>query len=368
MIYLDNAATSYPKPKSVIREVNKCISKYCGNPGRSGHRLSQYSAEMVYLAREALARLLSTDSPEKIVFTLNSTYAINLAIKTEITEFCSVLTSDIEHNAVIRPLNRLHRELGINISTFSTVGDVEGNIEGAILPNTRFIVTTLRSNVTGHDIELSILKRVAKRHNLTLILDASQYIGHSPIDLSGIDSYVLCAPFHKGLFGIQGGGFACFSSNTRRASFIEGGTGSFSKSPDMPLELPDGYEAGTLPTPAIVSCLFGVRYIEDIGITNIEKRINHLTDILVSTLEKINGVRLYSRENGIISLLYKDMPSDSLSEYLSSRGICSRGGLHCAPLAHKKLGTDITGLTRLSLSYLNTEREILAVCSALREL
>lgn len=358
MIYLDNAATTFPKPKTVIREVNRCIKKYCGNPGRSGHKLSTYSAEMIYRTREAIASLLSVENPEQIVFTLNATYAINLALKTEITEKCTVLTSDVEHNAVIRPLEALKRSVGIDIKSFSADGDIKSAVEEAITDDTKFIVTTLRSNVTGSDIDLNPLTYVANKHKLTVILDASQYIGHKSIDLRGLRSYVLCAPTHKGLFGIQGGGFACFSGGTRKASFIEGGTGVLSKNLEMPLELPEGYEAGTLPTPAIVSCLFGIDYINKIGIENIESRLNILTEALRERLDSLDSVRIYGASNGIVSFAYRDVPSEKIADYLARHGIFTRAGLHCAPTVHKKLGTDTRGLCRMSLSHFNTLREI----------
>lgn len=358
MIYLDNAATSFPKPKSVIKEVNRCIKKYCGNPGRSGHELSTYSAEMIYRAREAIADLISAENPEQVVFTLNATYAINLALKTEITEKCTVLTSDVEHNAVIRPLEALKHSLGIKINTFSTGADLAASIEGAITCDTKFIVTTLRSNVTGEDIDLGTLICLANKHKLTLILDASQYIGHKRLNLSGLHSYVLCAPTHKGLFGIQGGGFACFSTATRKASFIEGGTGILSKSPEMPRELPEGYEAGTLPTPAIVSALYGIRYINGIGIDDIECRLTTLTDALRDRLDCLEGVRIYGASNGILSFAYRDAPSERVADYLARYGVFTRAGLHCAPSVHRKLGTDQSGLVRLSLSHNTTIREL----------
>ena len=368
MIYLDNAATSFPKPQSVIREVTKSIKRYCGNPGRSGHKLSLYSAEMVYRAREEIAELLGVENPEQIVFTLNSTYAINLALKTEIKSSCTVLTSDMEHNAVIRPLESLKKSIGIKTRAFSTDGDLEASIEREIDGDTEFIVTTLRSNVTGADIDLSVISRVANRHGLTVILDASQYIGHRRIDLSGLRSYVLCAPFHKGLLGIQGGGFACFSSPKRKASFIEGGTGILSKSLEMPEDLPEGYEAGTLPTPSIISCLYGIKYINSVGIDNIDSHLSGLTNALSERLQSISGVRVFGKENGIVSFSYKDIPSDRIAEYLSSHGVCTRAGLHCAPMAHKKLGTDKLGLCRISLSHFNTEREMDKVYFLLKDI
>ena len=368
MIYLDNAATSFPKPPSVIREVTKSIKRYCGNPGRSGHKLSLYSAEMVYRTREAIASLISVENPEQIVFTLNSTYAINLALKTEIQDACTVLTSDMEHNAVIRPLEALKKSVGIKIRTFSADDDLEASIEKEIDKDTKFIVTTLRSNVTGGDVDLKALRRVANKHALTVILDASQYIGHKQIDLSGVPSYVLCAPFHKGLFGIQGGGFACFSSMKRKASFIEGGTGILSKSPEMPPDLPEGYEAGTLPTPAIVSCLYGIEYINKIGIEAIDEHLKRLSAMLCERLNSIDGLKIFGGENGIISFAYKDIPSEKLAEYLAERGVCTRAGLHCAPSVHRKLGTDRLGLCRISLSHFNTEREMDKVYFLLRDI
>lgn len=366
MIYLDNAATSFPKPKSVIREVNRCISRYCGNPGRSGHPLSLYSAEMIYRTREAISSLLGLDTPERVVFTLNATYAINLALKTEITHKCTVLTSDIEHNAVIRPLYAIKSDIGINIRTFSTDKNLEDAIEKEIDADTEYLVTTLRSNVTGEDIDLEILKRVASKHNLMLILDASQYIGHKKIDLSGLQRFILCAPFHKGLFGIQGGGFACFSSSERALSFIEGGTGILSKSVEMPRELPEGYEAGTLPTPAIVSCLYGIQHVRMMGEDNIERKLTQLSASLVERLSTIQRVQVFGRENGIISFSYDGIPSEKIADFLSKHDVYTRAGLHCAPLAHKKLGTDSLGLCRISLSHLNTEKEFDKVYSLIK--
>lgn len=368
MIYFDNAATSYPKPDSVIREVQKCIKKYCGNPGRSQHRLSAYSAEMVYRCREAIARLLHVDNPECVVFTLNATYAINMALKTEIRDKCTVLTSDVEHNATIRPLEALKNQLGITVKAFSTSSDIEKSIEALMTSDTKYIVTTLRSNVTGRDINLEKLKRISNKHGLTLILDASQYAGHKDINMSGAASYVVCAPFHKGLFGIQGGGFACFSSDRRKASFIEGGTGFLSKSTEMPPELPEGYEAGTLPTPAIVSCLFGIEYINNIGIDKIEQRLSWLSDALAERLENINKIKIFGRDNGIVSFDFEGIVSEKLSEYLARHGVFTRAGLHCAPSAHRILGTDINGLCRMSLSHLNTKRELDVVYSILKEI
>ena len=358
MIYLDNAATSFPKPKCVIRDLNFCLKKYCGNPGRSSHKLSLMASEAIYSVREAVAEHLGISAPENVVFTYNATYALNLAIKTYVTGKCHILTSDFEHNSVIRPLEALKSKLGIEYSSFSTDADTEKSIRECIRNDTRGIVTSIASNVTGDTIPLKILSKIAAEYNLFLIIDASQAIGHTRIDLSATPCDVLCAPAHKALFGIQGCGFAVFKNSSHRDSFIEGGSGSDSKSPLMPELLPERYEAGTLSTPAIVSLGSGLKYISDIGIENIENRLLNLTDALFERLESVERIKIYKSGFGILSFNVSNMPSSFVSSELDKYGICTRGGLHCAPSIHRKLGTLEQGAVRVSLSYFNTKSEL----------
>ncbi len=357
MIYLDNAATTFPKPKSVVSALNKCIMEYCGNPGRSSHILSVTSDEKIYETRELIAELLGVSEPEGVVFTYNATYALNLALKTFITEPCHIICSDIEHNAVIRPLEKLKRTLGIEYSTYDSQ-NTEESIKSLITPRTRGIVSTLASNVTGKRIDLGVLSRLARENNIFLIIDASQAIGHTEINLSKNPCDVLCAPAHKALFGIQGAGFAYFADKRRKESFIEGGSGYDSRDTNMPKLLPEAYEAGTLSTPAIVSLGAGVKFIKQIGIDEIESKIAMLTNELIGRISDIEGVRVYPSGFGIVSLGYKDYPSGYIASALDSLGVCARGGLHCAPSAHKLLGTLDIGTVRLSLSYLNTHRDV----------
>ena len=183
MVYLDNAATSFPKPDCIIRDLNFCLRKYCGNPGRSGHALSIEAGERIYEVRELVADFLNYENPECVVFTYNATYALNLAIKTKITKKCHIIISDAEHNAVLRPIESLKEKLGVEYSVFKSSGDIRASIESAIRDDTECIVSTLQSNVTGRKIPLDILSDVAKRHGLYLIVDASQIIGHEKIDL-----------------------------------------------------------------------------------------------------------------------------------------------------------------------------------------
>jgi len=360
MIYFDNAATSFPKPPCVIDDLNYCIRKYCGNPGRSSHSLSLKAAEEIYAAREEISGLLNADSPESVVFTYNATHALNLAIKTLITKNCHVLTSDFEHNSVIRPLEALRKKTNIQYSAFNTGGDIEAAIITALRENTRAIVCSIASNVTGDEIDLNILSKIARERNLTLIIDASQAIGHRDIDLERTPCDALCAPGHKALFGIQGSGFVYFKEKERRESFIEGGSGSDSRSRVMPLTLPEGYEGGTLATPAIVSLKSGVEYIKRVGINVIERRLSLLTKMAVDGLSEIKGINLYQDGHGVISFNFRNYPSSIIASALDCKGICTRSGLHCAPSVHERLGTLEQGAVRVSFSRLNTEREVKA--------
>ncbi len=368
MIYLDNAATTFPKPRCVIDALYECVSEYCGNPGRSSHSLSRRAGEAVYEARENVSSLFRLDCAERVVFTYNATYALNLALKVIITGPCHVITSDIEHNAVIRPLARLERTLGIKYSQFDSNGDIRKSIEGLIRPSTRGIVSTLCSNVTGKAIPLKILSDIARERGLFLIIDASQAAGHIDIDLSNVYFDAFCAPAHKGLFGIQGCGFVIFGNDKAYDSFIEGGSGSDSMNSFMPSCLPERYEAGTLSTPAIVTLSCGIKYINQIGIEEISYKVAELTDKLIDRLDDISDIKLYSASNGIISFNISDMPSELICERLDEFGICTRSGLHCAPSAHKKLGTLNQGTVRVSLSCFNTSNDIDALYKALKKI
>ena len=358
MIYLDNAATSFPKPRSVIRDLNFCLKKYCGNPGRSSHKLSVAASEAIYSVREAVAAHLGITSPESVVFTYNATYALNLAIKIFITQKCHILISDFEHNSVTRPLRVLQDKFGIEFTTFSTDGDIEKSIRKSIRDDTKGIVSSIASNVIGKEIPLKILSKIAAEYNLFLIIDASQAIGHKKIDLSKNPCDVLCAPAHKALFGIQGCGFAVFKNNDLRSTFIEGGSGSDSRNIYMPESLPERYEAGTLSTPAIVALGSGLKYISDVGIDNIEERLHRLTYMLEERLSCLNGITIYKSGNGILSFNIGNLPSSYIAGELDKYGICTRGGIHCAPSVHRKLETLKQGAIRVSLSNLNKELEI----------
>lgn len=366
MIYFDNAATTYPKPKSVIRALTDCVSQYCANPGRSSHRLSIKTSEKVYEAREKIADFIGAVNPESIVFTQNATHALNIAIKTTVEPKSHVIISNLEHNSVFRPVYALSLENGVEYSVFDSSVDIEASIESLIRDNTRCIISTLASNVTGREIPLERLSKIAKKHRLKLIVDASQYIGHKPIDLRNTYCDILCAPGHKALFGIQGSGFISILDGMKRKTLFEGGSGNDSKNPVMPELLPERFEAGTLSSPSIISLSAGIDFINSIGLSEIENKITNLTERCAEAIHSIKNSVLYEYGNGVISFNISGVPAELISGELNRHGVCTRSGLHCAPLAHNSIGTLNIGTVRLSFSYLNKMREIDEFYRALR--
>jgi len=358
MIYLDNAATTFPKPEAVIDGTLECIKKYCGNPGRGSHLISTKISEKIYEARESISSFLGLDCPENVVFCQNATHALNIAIKTTIKPGTHVLISDVEHNSVVRPIYALSKKIGIEYSIFDTDTDIEESIASLVKGNTRYIVSTLASNVIGREISLKRLSEVAKKYNLLLIADSSQLLGHKRINLKATPCDVLCAPSHKALFGIQGAGFAIFLDKIKRETLFEGGSGSDSSNLSMPELLPERFEAGTIPSPSIVSILYGIEFIRKIGMEEIEKKTSKLTEKYAEVISSMKNTVLYEYGNGIISFNVADIPSSLISEEFNKHGIFLRGGLHCAPLAHRKLGTLDRGAVRISVSYMNNFKEI----------
>ena len=225
-VYLDNAATSFPKPRTVYEALRECVTEYCGNPGRSSHFLAEKTADKVYEGRERVASFLGISNPEQVVFTSGATHSLNIALKGLINHKCHVIISDVEHNAVLRPLKSICESHGVSISKYDTDLPVKEAIEPLIRDDTEFIVSTLASNLSGRRIDVAELSRVARAHSLSVIADASQYLGHKPLDLSETPLDVVCAPSHKALFGIQGAGFSVFNGNFDITTIIEGGSGS----------------------------------------------------------------------------------------------------------------------------------------------
>ena len=373
MIYLDNAATTFPKPRSVCEEVGRAISEYGGNPGRGAHALSLAAAEKIYSCREALAEFFGLDAPERVVFTLNTTYALNLAIKGLLGPGEHALISELEHNAVCRPLAALAAERQITFDTFPVLGLDEksllAGIESRILPKTRAIICTHASNICSLTLPLRAIGRLCRRRGLLFIVDAAQSAGHLPIHMREMQIDALAVPGHKSLYGIQGCGALLLSERVLPRTLIEGGSGFASLSPQMPDEPPERFEAGTLPTPAIAALLCGVKSLQG-QLEQIHERERLLFVSARDRLSDLRGIRLYApeHEGAVLLFSFSGIPSSSLAQALSERGICLRAGLHCAPLAHKALGTPEVGALRISFGRYNTLGDIDTLCRALSEL
>ena len=359
MIYFDNAATTLKKPSNVIREVRNCLKHYSGNPGRGAHRISLKSGEKVYEARERVSDFLNFSSPERVVLTYNATYAINMAIKSLIYEKCHVIISDLEHNSVLRPLYRLSSDIGVEYSVYkSKAPSLTQEIESHIRKDTKYIISTLASNVTGEEIPMSILSDIAKRRNVGLIVDASQLIGHKALSLKGCKFDALCAPAHKALFGIQGAGFCVFGGKGYLNTVTEGGSGNESRSPFMPEYLPERLEAGTLSVPCAVALNEGIKFLNTVGIDMVEEKLSSLTELMKERLLNIERITIHGANSGVISFNLDKISPENLAAELDKMGICVRSGLHCAPLAHETIGSGDRGSVRISFSYMNTKKEI----------
>ena len=377
MIYLDNAATSFPKPECVCREMDRCMREYCANPGRGGHPLSIKAGAAVMSARDAICSLFNIHDPMRLVFTKNATEALNIAIKGTTFPGCHVITTAMEHNSVMRPLRTLERNYGVEVTV------VEGNELGEIDPedikkeirkNTALIISTLSSNVNGVVMPINEIGHIASRSGVLFLVDASQGAGSMAIDIETLNVDMMAFPGHKGLLGPQGTGGLYVGEGISIKPLMEGGTGSNSDSSLQPAFFPDLLESGTLNTPGIVGLGTGARYIASIGVEQVFAYKHKLVKLLIEGFSKIPGLTLYSvsdknRNSGIVAINLKDLDSAELS-YIIDReyGIYTRAGLHCSPGAHKVLGTEKRGAVRFSVGYFNTEAELIYTLDALERI
>ncbi len=366
MIYLDNAATSYPKPACVRRAVIRALDEYGGNPGRAGHTISMKAGFMVHETREKLASLFLADA-EDVIFTKNCTEALNIAIFGTISEGSHVITTVHEHNSVLRPLYYLKKSGKIALTIISGEGDkLIENLRAAINFATKTLVITAASNSFGIIPPIEEMLSVAKENNITTIVDMAQAAG--TIDIKGGD--ILCMPGHKGIFGISGTGVLInrAKKNIRPHSF--GGTGSLSAEVAMPKFTPDKLEAGTVNTIGIASISAGTDFLLKRGIKQIyEEEIEKLASLYekiadLKHLKLYTGIPQSGKSAAILTLNHKNYHSEQFAEMLSSNNIATRGGLHCAPLSHRYFGTLETGAVRISPSVFTTSADIEKVAAA----
>lgn len=362
MIYLDNAATTFPKPQCVNAEIERCLKEYCGNPGRSGHILSVKAAEKIYLCRQAISDMFG-GIPERVVFTLNATYALNIAIKSLIKKDSHVLISNMEHNSVFRVINNLYENNYIDYSIFNVMQSTDKilkELASKVKYNTDMLILTHASNICGKIFPIKEIGSFCTQNHIKFIVDASQSAGTVKINASEFGIDALCAPAHKSLYGPQGLGFVIFGEKYEpQKTIIEGGTGNNSLSPHMGSTLPEALEAGTLPTPLIAGTLASLKWISSIDEANIHKKEVYLANKLKERLLSLPGSIVHGPEipeTGII--LYSNSKQNKVYDELTKQNICTRNGLHCAPLAHKTLGTLSRGGIRFSFGFFNSLTEV----------
>lgn len=376
MIYFDNAATSFPKPQIVYDTIMDSMMNYGANPGRSGHKLALKASRGIFDTRLALSKLLNIKNPLDLVFTFNCTESLNIAIKGILKPGDHVITTSMEHNSVLRPIKYLEK---IGVENTIVYGDLEGRIDpedirGKIKSNTKLIVTTHISNLTGTILDIKSIGRIAKEKGVLYLLDAAQSLGVYDIHPEEMNIDMIAFPGHKGLLGPQGTGGLYIRQGLKLDEVFQGGTGSSSDMLSQPEDMPDKFEAGTPNTSGIIGLGAGIRYIMEIGIDNIRKKELELTRDFIEGISRIEGIKIYGPKNieeqaPVVALNIKDIGSSEISYILDDHyNIAVRPGLHCAPLAHRTIGSLDQGAVRFSFGYENTHEEIDQAIRALREI
>jgi cysteine desulfurase family protein len=379
MIYFDNAATSWPKPPEVKKAMVKFMEEIGANPGRSGHLLSIEAARILYETREAFSTLFRVKDPSRIVFTLNATESINLALKGLLRPGDHIITSSMEHNSVMRPLRYLEKK-GVELSILPCSSNGTLNPQDAerkIKSNTKMIVLNHASNVTGTLLPIKEVGLIARNHNLLFLVDAAQTAGAYPIDMETEKIDLLAFTGHKSLYGPQGTGGLVISERIEEKEMTplkQGGTGSRSEFEEQPDFLPDRFESGTPNGVGIAGLLAGIQFVLEKGTEHIRQYESNLIEKLINGLEEIPRIKLYGSENkeermATLSFNIAPLSPSNVSFYLEKEfGILCRPGLHCAPSAHKTMGTFPEGTVRFSLSYFNTEEEVDGAIDALNSI
>ena len=374
-IYLDNAATSHPKPEPVVRAAVAAMTEANANPGRSGHARALAAARLVLDAREALARLIGAGNAMSVIHCFNCTDALNLAIKGALRLGDHVIATALEHNSVLRPLCGLaaRNRIGLTLLEPRPDGFVDpDDVARSVTDRTALIVCTHASNVTGAIQPVAAIGQVARRCGVKYLIDGAQALGAMPVDVRALNCDLYAFPGHKSLLGPQGTGGLYIRPGIALNPLREGGTGSASDSVLQPAELPERYESGTVNLPGIAGLGAGVKYVAA-RLSQIMMHERELTGALLEGLAGVPGIALYSpgeeaARAGIVTFNVGDLTSTQAADALSERGFAVRGGLHCAPRAHRFLGTLARGAVRASVGYANTFEEIDAFIDAVKKL
>ncbi|MCD5410570.1 MAG: aminotransferase class V-fold PLP-dependent enzyme [Clostridiales bacterium] len=376
MIYLDNAATSFPKPEEVYLEIERIMRTQGSNPGRSGHKGAIEAGSVIFEARENISKLIKIEDPLRIAFTLNATEALNTAIKGFLKKGDHVVTTSMEHNSVLRPIKALEN-IGVSstIVQCSEYGELDPKkIEKAVRKNTKLIAVTHASNVTGTIMPITEIGIIAKKTGVCFLVDAAQTAGSYDVKVKENNIELLAMAGHKGLLGPQGTGVLYIAEGVEVKQLKEGGTGSRSEDLFQPKFMPDKYESGTLNTLGIAGLSKGVEYILNKGIKNIRDHEESLAEHFILELEKNKKVKIYGlrkrmKHSAVVSINIGDEDSAEISYILDKvYNIATRAGLHCAPLAHKTIGTFKQGTVRFSFGVFNTHEEVEKVIRAIKEI
>ena len=375
-IYLDNASTSFPKPKEVLDSINNFMINLGGNSGRGSSSSSLKSSHVTYNCREAVAQFFNFNKSENVIFTNNITSSLNILLNSIVQEGWHVITSTMEHNSVLRPLFKLKEERNIELTVVQADNNgfvAAADIDNAIKDNTKLVILSQASNVTGNIQPLKEIGELCRKKSIYFIIDTAQSAGGINVDFKELNCNALAFTGHKGLLGPQGiGGFIIDDDlNDIAKPVFVGGTGSMSYSLVQPDFLPDKFESGTLNTPGIAGLYSAINFINKETITAIHTKEMYLSRLLLDDLNNMDYITLYGPNTTInrlstFSINLNDMNSNEFSYYLDSKyNIITRTGLHCAPLAHKTIGTENMGTVRISIGYFNTVEDIKSLIDAI---
>lgn len=367
IIYLDHAATSFPKPPEVSQALLYALEQASANPGRGSHRMAVQASRELFQCRKTLSKLLDVHNPVDIAFTANTTVALNMAIQGYLEAGDHVISTMTEHNSVRRPLEALKRSIGIEVTYIAVDAQGEINlaeVNQAFTPRTRLLVCNHSSNLLGSILPIAELSSIAHDHGAKILVDIAQSAGHIPVHLSQWKIDMAAFPGHKGLLGPQGTGGLYIAPDMDLNPWIYGGTGSQSEEINQPTVRPDRYEAGTPNTPGIAGLQAGARYVLERSVTKIAEEEQILTQMMIEKLLNIQGVHVLGPElgkerTGIVSFIMEHKDSAEIAFRLDREfGIAVRAGMHCTPLAHIAAGTLATGAVRASVGYRSTADDI----------
>lgn len=372
MIYLDSAATTFQKPRSVVDAMAEAMATM-SSPGRGGYPAAMRAADAAFDCRTELAELYHLQNPEQVVFTLNATHALNIAIKSLVPPGGRAVVSGYEHNAVTRPLEALGARVSVAAAPLFRPEAVLEAFDRLVVPGVDAVICSHVSNVFGFVQPVEAIAALCRKRGVPFVIDDSQAAGVLTLDMAALGAAFIAMPGHKGLYGPQGTGVLLCGQDVPTRTLLEGGTGSLSEQQAMPDFLPDRLEAGTHNMPGIAGLLAGVRFVRQLGPEAICAEERQLAALAAEGLRRIPGLRVYAlpdlaAQTGVLSVVPEHLDAEALGNALADRGIAVRAGLHCAPLAHRTAGTLATGTVRISFSHWNTREEVHRLLAAIGEI